>query len=121
MDQFDYLAAVLAAVLAQEIVDSIYDNSAKSDCETCCPKSPQLFIPDSADLIHFVLKGNGLNNLTPLPVQLLSNTVTIFKGPFAGHFGIIYQGRPSPCSCCVLVQITSGVVKVSTKHCNIHR
>ncbi len=115
-DPLDYLAAVLA----QEIIAHIYGNRAKCDCETCCPKPPlQPDIPDSADLIHSVLKRNGLNNLTPSPVQPPSNTVTIFEGPYAGRFGIICQEEL--CSCCVFVKTIHEVVKVSRKHCNIHR
>jgi len=122
MSDNDYLE-ILAASLAEEIVRRLYRKSEACDCHECCPKPPpqQPASPDCADLIFSVLGTNGLNRLKLAPVRPPSNTVTIFKGQYAGRFGVVYQGQFSPCSCCVFVLTPSGVVKVSRKHCNIHQ
>jgi len=67
-----------------------------------------------------VLRGVGANRPVPTPMNCPENSVTIFDGPFAGCFGVLYKQQSSPCFCCVLVQTTRGVVKVSKSHCNIH-
>jgi hypothetical protein len=121
-DMDDDFMDVLVAGFAMRIVQSLYKKSRECDCSECRPKPPQqAVIPDCAGLIFSLLKTNGFNSLTPIPVLPPSNTVTIFAGEYADRYGILYQGQFSPCSCCVLVQTTSGVVKVRRTHCNIHR
>lgn len=112
---------VLAALLAQRIIDRIYVKDQQCDCEVCCPKpTPQPVVPDCVNLVNEVLESAGVKRPVPMRMEVWSTTVTIFAGPYAGRFGIIYQGLPSPCYCCVLVQTIAGIVKVNRKHCNIH-
>ena len=122
MENSEDLIDIFAAILAQRIINRIYEKSIpQCDCEYCCPKpSPQLDIPDCADLVNELLSEAGVKKLIPISITPLPSTVTIFKGPFAGGFGVIYPAQCCLCSCCVYVQTTSGVVKVSRMHCNIH-
>jgi len=122
LDDDDYLE-ILAARLAEEIFSRLNRKGEECDCHKCRPKPQPLqpAVPDCADLIRSLLKTNGLNLLKIAPVRPPSNTVTIFAGQYAGRFGVVHQGQFSPCSCCVLVKTSSGVVKVNKKHCNIHR
>jgi len=115
MENYDFMD-FLAAIIVQSMMNRINEKDQKCDYLKYC----QPYNTDCADLIHSLLKTNGLNRLRPSPIQPPSNTVTIFAGPYAGHFGVICQGQFNRCSCCVSVKTTSGAVKVSRKHCNIH-
>ncbi len=120
-DSLEDSLEVLAAFLAQRIIDRIYVKNQQCKCKQCCPKPPsQPFVPDCVDLVDEVLRSAGVKRPVRMHMEVWSTTVTIFDGPYAGRFGIIYQGLPSPCSCCVLVKTIAGVVTVSRMHCNIH-
>lgn len=121
MDVSDFMD-VLEAMFSSGFMFAILEQKkVKCDCSRCCPKpTPQPTIPDCADLVDDVLRGAGVKRPVPTPMKYPQNSVTIFEGPYAGCFGVLYKQQSSPCFCCVLVQTTRGVVKVSKSHCNIH-
>jgi hypothetical protein len=111
---------VLARGIALEIMQSLFKKSRAFNCSECCPKPPpQPDVPDCVDLVDEVLSKAGVKRPVPMRMEVWSTPVTIFEGPYAGHFGIICQEEL--CSCCVFVKTIHEVVKVSRKHCNIHR